>query len=574
MGESACLMQPFSYASGISNEAKEGNPIHALGQSVSFGRFVSESLAWEKWSTFSHNKYVEEAEKYSRPGSVAQKKAFFEAHYKKIAAQKAAAALLEQASDAASSKTEPGESETEGEVNNVPTQDSKMMTLKSQVVKALDAHQTGFAVDANGCNNSNVAVDKSEGNKKVEAAAEVLKKQNILVEKKVNVESPNQLGPGNRKEDVKEMELKGTMEMETCVKVDSSGQPGMVDSDKEFRELKLSKATQVEKPQLKSSMSKKKLELSNTKASSYGRASKQPYSPAKPIVSSQSKKETMATPMKKKSVVDLPDKRRSTPKSIHKSIYLTPAREINRLASSIIRKIDGSKVGSNSKPSKDCSTPLRTPTAASMSRAAKHPVTTPWSENKRTETTPLEPSTFGNKTVRAKWHFLPTDCSKFLSACRIKSQSPNFLSTPFRLRTEERAARRKEKLEEKFNASQAQKAQQQQATLKVKAETELRKLRQSLCFKARPLPDFYKERVTPKSQIKKVPLTQPQSPKLGRTPTLSAVLRKPSNPPQKFSTKYIGSNHALEKNMHNSTHSLTSRFTRITHENTSPNIQH
>ncbi|KAH7577253.1 hypothetical protein JRO89_XS01G0228000 [Xanthoceras sorbifolium] len=547
MGESACLMQPFSYASGISNEAKEGNPIHALGQSVSFGRFVSESLAWEKWSTFSHNKYVEEAEKYSRPGSVAQKKAFFEAHYKKIAAQKAAAALLEQASDAASSKTEPGESETEGEVNNVPTQDSKMMTLKSQVVKALDAHQTGFAVDANGCNNSNVAVDKSEGNKKVEAAAEVLKKQNILVEKNVNVESPNQLGPGNRKEDVKEMELKGTMEMETCVKVDSSGQPGMVDSDREFRELKLSEATQVEKPQLKSSMSKKKLELSNTKASSYGRASKQPSSPAKPIVSSQSKKETMATPMKKKSVVDLPDKRRSTPKSIHKSIYLTPAREINRLASSIIRKIDGSKVGSNSKPSKDCSTPLRTPTAASMSRAAKHPVTTPWSENKRTETTPLEPSTFGNKTVRAKWHFLPTEY---------------------------------EKLEEKFNASQAQKAQQQEATLKVvshcqvKAETELRKLRQSLCFKARPLPDFYKERVTPKSQIKKVPLTQPQSPKLGRTPTLSAVLRKPSNPPQKFSTKYIGSNHALEKNMHNSTHSLTSRFTRITHENTSPNIQH
>ena len=41
---------------------------------------MSESLAWEKWSTFSHNKYVEEAERYARPGSVAQKKAFFEAH--------------------------------------------------------------------------------------------------------------------------------------------------------------------------------------------------------------------------------------------------------------------------------------------------------------------------------------------------------------------------------------------------------------------------------------------------------------------------------------------------------------
>ncbi|KAL2545189.1 uncharacterized protein Fot_14422 [Forsythia ovata] len=68
----------------------------ALGESISFGRFMSESLSWEKWSTFSHKKYVEEAERYSQPGSVAQKKAFFEAHYKRIASQKAAA-LLEQA---------------------------------------------------------------------------------------------------------------------------------------------------------------------------------------------------------------------------------------------------------------------------------------------------------------------------------------------------------------------------------------------------------------------------------------------------------------------------------------------
>lgn len=62
---------------------------------------MSESLAWEKWSSFSHNRYVEEAERYSKPGSVAQKKAFFEAHYKKLAAQKAAA-LLEQQNNAAS----------------------------------------------------------------------------------------------------------------------------------------------------------------------------------------------------------------------------------------------------------------------------------------------------------------------------------------------------------------------------------------------------------------------------------------------------------------------------------------
>ncbi|KAG5534776.1 hypothetical protein RHGRI_022772 [Rhododendron griersonianum] len=121
MGESACLVQPFSYGSGIASGAKQmkdwrclkvilwqvleqkissqGNPMHALGDSVSFGRFMSESLSWEKWSTFSHKSYVEEAERYAQPGSVAQKKAFFEAHYKSIAAKKAAA-LLEQANAA------------------------------------------------------------------------------------------------------------------------------------------------------------------------------------------------------------------------------------------------------------------------------------------------------------------------------------------------------------------------------------------------------------------------------------------------------------------------------------------
>ncbi|XP_052187464.1 protein WVD2-like 7 [Diospyros lotus] len=61
----------------------------ALEASVSFGRFENDSLSWEKWSTFSPNKYLEEVEKCSTPGSVAQKKAYFEAHYKNIAARKA-----------------------------------------------------------------------------------------------------------------------------------------------------------------------------------------------------------------------------------------------------------------------------------------------------------------------------------------------------------------------------------------------------------------------------------------------------------------------------------------------------
>ncbi|XP_047322779.1 protein WVD2-like 7 [Impatiens glandulifera] len=61
--------------------------------SVSFGRFEGDcSASWEKWSSFSPNKYLEEVEKCSTPGSVAQKKAYFEAHYNKPIVVAAAAA--------------------------------------------------------------------------------------------------------------------------------------------------------------------------------------------------------------------------------------------------------------------------------------------------------------------------------------------------------------------------------------------------------------------------------------------------------------------------------------------------
>lgn len=63
------------------------NPVLEL--SVSFGRFENNSLSWEKWSSFSQNKYLEEVGKCATPGSVAKKKAYFEEHYKKIAARKA-----------------------------------------------------------------------------------------------------------------------------------------------------------------------------------------------------------------------------------------------------------------------------------------------------------------------------------------------------------------------------------------------------------------------------------------------------------------------------------------------------
>ncbi|XP_020988075.2 protein WVD2-like 7 isoform X2 [Arachis duranensis] len=93
------LFRSFSAPSETSTATQEGDSKRVLGESISFGRFLSESLNWERWSSFTSNRYVEEAEKYSKPGSVAAKKAYFEAHYKRKAAEKQAV-LAQEANEA------------------------------------------------------------------------------------------------------------------------------------------------------------------------------------------------------------------------------------------------------------------------------------------------------------------------------------------------------------------------------------------------------------------------------------------------------------------------------------------
>ncbi|XP_071736422.1 protein WVD2-like 7 [Rutidosis leptorrhynchoides] len=91
MGEDAaasCLIRSVSQPLFASCELKEGDPLRALTTSISFGRFMTEPLNWERWSSFSHNRILEDVKKYSIPGAVAEKKAFFEAHYKNFAAKK------------------------------------------------------------------------------------------------------------------------------------------------------------------------------------------------------------------------------------------------------------------------------------------------------------------------------------------------------------------------------------------------------------------------------------------------------------------------------------------------------
>ncbi|KAL3378944.1 hypothetical protein AABB24_004725 [Solanum stoloniferum] len=498
MEDSACLMHAFSYASAIPNEIKQGNPVHALGESISFGRFVSESLDWEKWSTFSHKRYVEEAERYAKPGSVAQKKAFFEAHYKKIAAQKAAA-LLEQAN----------QENPNSEITKNSAPDSTSLVKPRVEANQEEVHENPDAVTTDSMVKDAVSV--AEGVADAEERESESPVEGPGTPEATEKEPSNQIENGETQETVSGSEISETSHTEKPL-------------------LKIKSSSSKLEDDAASVTSKKKSAFSSFKSAVYSKKSKFPFSPSRHIIPLDVDKENNFTPITTNSNLDLMNEVRSTPKSLSKLINFTPAKEAHKIPPPppFLKKESSKVAPTTSKASKQCATPLKTPMATSNG-ASNRPMTTPSSESRRIKT-PIHPSASGSRTAGPKWNIL-SSVSKSFTAYRNKLQSPT-LSTPFSLRTEERAARRKQKLEEKFNAKEEKKVQQQ-TTLKEKAGTELRKLGQSFCFKARPLPDFYKETETAKDHAKKIPVTQAQvPPKRGRMPYPSSkqgLISKPAS---------------------------------------------
>ncbi|KAL8471175.1 hypothetical protein ACS0TY_028750 [Phlomoides rotata] len=395
MGDSTCLLHGFSYASAIPNEYKQGNPIHILGESISFGRYTSESLSWEKWSSFSHKKYVEEAERYAQPGSVAQKKAFFEAHYKRIAAQKAAA-LLEQQQNAAA--------------------------LAAQNEEAAAAAAAAAAKD-----NINIINDDDDDDGEEEEEEE-----SVLLNSYSNVD--------DERDDSKQ-DLVKTNEQTSLTVVEPAGKEEeicVVNQDT-ISVSETSGSTLMERPLLKQNCddseevtSKRRSSPSSLKTSILHKTWRVPSTPAKQQTPTHFKNENNST--RKSNVESLNYRRSSSPMSLRDLLNLVHSKEPDK------QPVYSSQ--SSSRQHKDCSTPFKTPAQASTRSASTYPAATPRSENRRMRT-PIDSSATGRKTSGPKWHILSAVCPKSLSSYRNKLQSPT-VSTPFTLRTAERAARRKQ----------------------------------------------------------------------------------------------------------------------------------
>jgi len=122
--------------------------------SISFGRFKNEDLCWERRSSFSHNRYLEEVEKYSKPGSVIEKRAILEAHFKRRA-------LLSQSS--CESRNSGAECQTSGNDLSENARDDENVNSAGQSAHFSVTESTGYEGDFEHFNDCSYSAQSRDG---------------------------------------------------------------------------------------------------------------------------------------------------------------------------------------------------------------------------------------------------------------------------------------------------------------------------------------------------------------------------------------------------------------------------
>ncbi|XP_011086717.1 protein WVD2-like 7 [Sesamum indicum] len=572
MGESsACLVRSFSQPSPTSSGEKKGNPLQrVLTTSVSFGRFMSESLDWEKWSAFTHNRYLEEAEKYSKPGSVAEKKAYFEAHFKR----RRAAKLLEQQNAAASVLP------TTSTVEDNSSFDSDLAPRDSSSVNEnikegeVQTREPDFPVPQNGSyaasTESTLEDAQPEVNENIKEGEVQTSEPDLSVAQSglctASIEKTLEVAQLGGVEKV----LKPPVLMENPLAsenhVENDGCIGYSVSKKEDKTL--DKDDSIMRNSTLSTETNS--EVSSSELLTNDGDSDSPPSDRwiMPVQLPNSEK----TPDSKNNARDSSNKRRSYTTSLHISInFASCSSENQKAASPRVPKIAnlGHVVRAPAKKYKN-SKLLQTSNRASVSGLFKHHSATPLPENRSVK--PDGDPVSGTKSVHGKLQS-PSIDSKFsnIFGSKVRSQT---VPSSFTFKSEERAAKRKEffqKLEQKSKSKETEK-QQLHGRSQVKTRSNFKDLRSSIALKV--IKDACVPSTTelPSNLTKKIPTVRPYVPKVEERAAFKAQ-DNDSRPPWRLAMKTERFKDATGKNSRLPISSAKCFSRKGMNENASPNIQ-
>ncbi|XP_060669471.1 protein WVD2-like 7 isoform X2 [Ziziphus jujuba] len=484
MGESIVDLQKDAHKMGETNASNS-----VLEVSVSFGRFENDSLSWEKWSAFSPNKYLEEVGKCATPGSVAKKKAYFEAHYKKIAARKAE--LLEQEKEmqhdlGRSDDQSGGDLNTFG--NGAETDISKDQTFAEEVkqeTNLLDEMSETHLDDLKDddlitieCQSSSVEIEKEELDSKL-SSPNTSKPEDAVVVKKMETISNGSQGIKEAPQDLDSGIVCDSKIKEKKVKLDypnpkESRKANPMNKEGNMARVKKSPVTPLTKTPKNSTVVSK-----STPNSSRVYALK----------SSANRVDNGATPRNKNPSDG--ETKKVAPKSLHMSLGMGPTNSYSSSPTTARKSFIMEKMGDKDivkRAFKSFQNNFSQLKSSSEERSALHDqgqVST--KETKLRVSASITPKKENGRSLKTGG----------LDKRNAKTPSS------FGLKSDERAEKRKVKIEEKSNAKEAERTRLQSKS-KEEEEAEIKKLRQSLKFKATPMPGFYRGQKVSKSSIDKV----------------------------------------------------------------------